>query len=162
MGDVLGRTYEGQNCSIARTLEVVGERWTLLILRDACVRDVRRFVDFQRSLGVARNVLAARLQRLCEHGLLERRPYREGSELFEYHPTQQGLDLFPVLASLMRWGDRYLAESGPPGVLVHTDCGGEPDHALTCMVCGQQLGALDVQTRPGPGATADTARTAAI
>jgi DNA-binding HxlR family transcriptional regulator len=156
MGRVLGRTYEGQNCSIARTLEVVGERWTLLILRDACVRDVRRFVDFQRSLGIARNVLAVRLQRLCEHGLLERRPYREGSELFEYHPTAKGLDLFPVLATLMHWGDRYLADSGPPGVLEHKDCGGEPDHALICTVCGQQLGALDVHTRPGPGAAAHT------
>jgi DNA-binding HxlR family transcriptional regulator len=157
MAGVLGRTYDGQNCSIARTLEVVGERWTLLILRDACCRDVRRFVEFQRSLGIARNVLAVRLERLCEHGLLERRRYREGSERFEYHPTDKGLDLFPVLTTLMRWGDRYLAEAGPPGVLEHKDCGGDPTHTLTCAACGQQLGALDVHTRPGPGATRHTA-----
>ena len=146
---VLHRTYEGQECSIARTLEIVGERWTFLILRDAISRDVRRYADFQRSLGIARNVLAARLVRLCEHGLLERRRYREDPDLYEYVPTQKGLDLFPALVAMMRWGDRYLADGDPPGVLEHEGCGGTPVQALTCPDCGQELSATDVVVRTG-------------
>lgn len=109
---MLHNTYEGQDCSVARALEVVGERWTLLILRDAFL-GVRRFDDFQRSLGVARNVLNARLQRLVEHGLLERRRYQERPERFEYRLTEMGLDLLPVIEALMRWGDRWLPSPAP-------------------------------------------------
>src|SRR5215207_5631460 len=107
-GCVLHRTYEGQTCSVARTLELVGERWTLLILRDAFL-GVRRFDDFQRSLGIARNVLNTRLQRLCEAGLLERRLYRERPERFEYRLTEMGLDLWPSVRALMEFGDKHLA-----------------------------------------------------
>src|SRR3954469_23934976 len=103
---MLGRSYDGQVCSIARSLEIVGERWTLLILRDAFL-GVRRFEDFQRSTGAARNVLSARLGRLVEEGVLERRRYQERPERFEYRLTDKGLELWPVMVRLLQWGDRH-------------------------------------------------------
>jgi DNA-binding HxlR family transcriptional regulator len=105
---VLHNTYAGQTCSVARALEVVGERWTILILRDAFL-GVRRFDDFQRSLRIARNVLTTRLQRLVQAGVLERRLYGERPERFEYRLTAMGLDLWPALVALMQFGDRHLA-----------------------------------------------------
>ena len=141
----------GQDCSVARALELVGERWTLLIMRDACCRGVSRFEGFERSLGIPRSVLAARLDHLTSHGVLERRPYQARPERFEYLPTEIGLDLFPAIVALMRWGDRHLAPAGPPGILEHIGCGGEITAALSCSRCGRELGAGDVQTRPGPG-----------
>jgi DNA-binding HxlR family transcriptional regulator len=149
---VLHNTYAGQQCSVARTLELVGERWTLLILRDAFL-GVRRFDDFQRSLGVARNVLNTRLQRLVEAGLLERRPYRERPRRFEYVLTEKGLDLWPTVVTLMHWGDRHLAgDAGPPLVLEHRDCGGRVDDRRLCERCGAALEVRDVLAVPGPGA----------
>ena len=109
---MLPRTYEDQNCSIARALEVLGDRWTILVMREAFMR-VRRFDDFQRDLGVARNVLSDRLHRLTEEGLLERHRYQERPERFEYRLTEKGLDLWPVMIALMQWGDRY--EQQPEG-----------------------------------------------
>ena len=142
---MLHNTYEGQQCSIARALEVVGERWTLLILRDA-FNGVRRFDDFQRSLGVARNVLNTRLQRLVEHGLLERRRYQERPERFEYRLTAMGVDLFPTIVALMQWGDRWLADAGgPPIMLRHRGCGGGVTLRRTCERCGAELEARDVE-----------------
>src|SRR5215204_3268371 len=99
---MLHNTYEGQTCSVARALELVGERWTLLVLRDAFL-GVRRFDDFQRSLGVARNVLQTRLERLVEEDLLERRLYQERPARYEYRLTEKGLDLWPALVALMKW-----------------------------------------------------------
>lgn len=148
---MLGRTYEGQNCSVARALELVGERWTLLILRDA-FGGVRRFEDFQRSLGIARNVLQARLERLRAEGILERRRYLERPKRFEYRLTDEGLDLWPVMVTLLKWGDRHRAPDGPPTVLEHRDCGGETDAYLHCSRCGRRLTARDVRMVPGPGA----------
>ena len=151
---MLHNTYEGQRCSIARALEVVGERWTLLILRDAFL-GVRRFDDFQRDLGVARNVLNTRLQRLVEHGLLDRRRYQERPERFEYRLTDMGRDLLPAIVSLMHWGDTWLAgESGPPTILRHRGCGGAVSARCTCETCGAALVAHDVEALPGPGAAA--------
>jgi DNA-binding HxlR family transcriptional regulator len=147
---VLGNTYSSQNCSVARTLELVGERWTILILRDAFL-GVRRFDDFQRSLGVARNVLQARLARLVDNGLLERVRYQERPERFEYRLTDKGLDLWPIVVSLLAWGDRYLAPEGPPVVLEHRDCGGRVNDRRICERCGAQLDRHDVRARPGPG-----------
>jgi DNA-binding HxlR family transcriptional regulator len=144
---MLHRTYEGQDCSIARTLEIAGERWTFLILRDACVRGVRRYADFQRGLGIARNVLATRLDTLCEHGLLERVRYRSDPDAYEYVPTQMGRDLFPALLAMMRWGDRYLANGDPPIVLEHEGCGGDLVQSLTCADCGAELTVADVGVR---------------
>src|SRR3954453_4732996 len=109
--EMLGNSYDDQVCSIARTLELIGERWTILIVRDAFL-GVRRFDDFQRSLGIARNVLQNRLERLVEHEILERARYQERPERFEYRLTEKGLDLWPVLVSLISWGDRHAADGG--------------------------------------------------
>src|SRR4051794_37377711 len=152
IGLVLHNTYEGQTCSVARALEVVGERWTILILRDA-FGGIRRFDDFQRSLGVARNVLNTRLQRLVDAGVLERRRYQERPERFEYRLTERGIELWPVVVSLMQWGDRHFAgDAGPPVVLLHKECGGVVNDRRVCTSCGAELGARDVKPAPGPGA----------
>jgi DNA-binding HxlR family transcriptional regulator len=109
---MLKRDYEGQDCSIARALELVGERWTLLIIRDAFL-GLRRFDQFQESLGIARNVLTDRLNRLVDEGILERVRYSERPERFEYHLTTKGCDLDIALAGLRQWGDTYLSERPP-------------------------------------------------
>jgi len=147
---VLKRTYDDQVCSIARALEVVGERWSLLILRDAFL-GLRRFDDFQRSLGVARNVLADRLDRLVEAGVFERVRYTERPPRFEYRLTERGRDLYPVLFGLMRWGDKHAAPNGPPRVVLHRGCGGTPDDHLVCAKCGESLSVGQLETRAGPG-----------
>jgi len=148
---VLPRTYDGQNCSIARALELVGERWTLLILRDAFL-GIRRFDDFQRDLGIARNVLRDRLERLVEEGVLERRPYQERPLRHEYRLTEKGVDLWPVLVSLVHFGDRWYAPGGPPRLIVHAGCGGAVDDRRTCTTCGAPVDARSAQSVPGPGA----------
>lgn len=149
---MLHNTYAGQTCSVARTLELVGERWTLLILRDAFL-GVRRFDDFQRSLGIARNVLNTRLQRLCDSGLLERRLYQDRPERYEYRLTEMGLDLFPSVVALMEFGDKHLAaEGGAPMLMQHKGCGGAVDSRRVCAACGADgLTARDVVAVPGPG-----------
>jgi DNA-binding HxlR family transcriptional regulator len=154
---VLNRTYDDQVCSIARALEVVGERWSLLILRDAFL-GLRRFDDFQRSLGVARNVLAHRLDRLVEAGVFERVRYTERPPRFEYRLTERGRDLYPVLFGLMRWGDKHAAPNGPPRLVLHRGCGGRPDDHLVCAKCGEPLGVHQIETRPGSGVGAGTLR----
>ena len=149
---MLGKTYEGQVCSASRALEVIGERWTMLIVRDVFL-GVRRFDDFQRSLGIARNVLQGRLQRLVEHGILERVRYQERPERFEYRLTEKGLDLWPILVSLLAWGDRHAAPDGPPVVLEHRGCGGRINDRRTCEKCGALLGPRDAKaTQPAPAA----------
>ncbi len=148
---VLHNTYEGQTCSVARALELVGERWTLLILRDAC-QGVRRFDDFQRSLGVARNVLNTRLQRLVDAGLLEKHRYQERPARHEYRLTPMGRDLWPSLLALMQWGDRYLSgDAGPPVVVRHRGCGGEIDDKRTCTACGAEVTLRESEAVPGTG-----------
>jgi DNA-binding HxlR family transcriptional regulator len=148
---VLGNTYRGQNCSIAGALELVGERWTLLILRDAFL-GTRRFDDFQRNLGVARNVLQSRLGRLVEEGVLRRERYQERPERFEYRLTRKGVDLWPVLVSLMKWGDKHAAHNGPPVIMRHIGCGGEIDDRRICTACGKHLEAHESMPELGPGA----------
>lgn len=147
---MLHRTYDNEVCSIARTLELVGERWTLLILRDA-FRGVRRFDDFQRGLGVARNVLTDRLQRLVDAGILQRHRYSERPPRDEYRLTDRGRDLYPVVFHLMRWGDKHAAPNGPPNLIVHRDCGGQIDDHMLCSACGAPVDARAVEARPGPG-----------
>jgi len=140
------------NCSIARTVSVLGERWTLLVLRQAFLR-TRRFEDFQRAMGVSRNVLADRLQKLVEHGILERRLYQERPARYEYRLTQKGRDLYPVIVAVMRWGDRHTAgDEGPPVVLVHERCGHRADPELVCAHCGEEIDAREMRAEPGPGA----------
>jgi DNA-binding HxlR family transcriptional regulator len=143
---VLHRTYSDQDCSVARALEVVGERWTILILRDA-FRGVHRFDDFQRSLGVARNVLHTRLRRLVEEGLLERRRYQDHPPRHEYRLTDRGDDLWPVLLALMQWGDRHRSEGDPAPRAVHRDCGGALTQRCLCSACDAQVEVGDVQLR---------------
>jgi DNA-binding HxlR family transcriptional regulator len=148
---MLPRTYDEQECSIARALEVLGDRWTLLVIRDAFL-GVLRFDDFQRDLGVARNVLTDRLQRLVEEGILERRRYQERPERYEYRLTDKGVDLWPALVSLMKWGDRHAgADGGPPMLIVHRGCGGEVDERFVCADCGAAVDARSSEVRPGPG-----------
>jgi DNA-binding HxlR family transcriptional regulator len=149
---MLGRSYDTQTCSMAGALGIVGERWTLLVLRDVFL-GVRRFDDIQSSLGVARNVLQARLERLVEEGLLERRLYQEHPPRHEYRLTEKGMDLWPVLVALLKWGDRHVYPDGAPVLLEHRDCGGEVDDRRICTRCGKPLGAREVKARPGPGAS---------
>jgi DNA-binding HxlR family transcriptional regulator len=153
---MLHRTYDDQTCSVARTLEVVGERWTLLILRDALL-GIRRFDDFQADLGIARNVLTDRLGRLVEAGVLERRAYQERPLRHEYRLTDKGRDLFPVVHALARWGDKHAAPDGPPRLFLHRDCGGTLDDRRICDRCGAAVELRQVQTLPGPGAPAAAA-----
>lgn len=127
------------HCSVARTLDIVGERWTLLVLRDA-FNGKRRFEEFAQSLPIARNVLTARLNTLVEHGVLRREPYQQRPERFEYRLTDAGRELYPVLIGLLQWGDRHLAgEAGPPLIVTHRDCGGHPEARVTCSDCGEPL-----------------------
>jgi len=152
---VLRNDYETQVCSIAGALELVGERWSLLIVRDVML-GLRRFDELQADLGIARNVLQTRLTRLTEHGILEKRPYQERPPRHEYRLTEKGLDLWPTVVSLMNWGDRYAAPAaGPPVILEHRDCGGAVDEHRTCVACGVKLSARDVRAFPGPGAAPD-------
>jgi DNA-binding HxlR family transcriptional regulator len=148
---MLPRTYDGQACSIAATLEVVGDRWTLLILRDA-TRGITRFADFQHSLGLARTVLSDRLARLTDAGIFERVRYQEHPQRFEYRLTDKGHALWPVLNALMNWGDTYIMGGQAPIVIRHRDCGGEIDAHRICATCGARAGSRDVHRQPGPGA----------
>ena len=146
-----------QQCSVARPATLLGDPWTLVILRQAFSR-VRRFDDFQRQLGISRSLLSERLGRLVDAGILERRPYKDEIRTREeYRLTQKGLDLYPALMALREWGDKYMADEGPPIHLSHRDCGGEPQVNLTCDRCGEEVSARDAEVAPGPGLTADAA-----
>ncbi len=147
---MLGRTYDNLNCSVARSLEIVGERWTLLILRDAFM-GIRRFDDFQRDLGVARNVLQTRLERLVDEGLMERVPYQERPVRHEYRLTDKGRDLWPVLMAMLSWGDKYAAPEGPPTRVEHQGCGGAINDRRICERCGALVELTDVQVQVEPG-----------
>ena len=140
-----------ERCSIARPATLLGDRWTLVILRQAFSR-IRRFEDFQNTLEISRSLLTDRLNRLVEAGILRREPYKdEVRTRDQYRLTEKGLDLYPVLMALREWGDKYMAEDGPPIRLRHRDCGGEPQISLRCDRCGEEVGARDAEIRPGPG-----------
>jgi DNA-binding HxlR family transcriptional regulator len=146
--------YSSSNCSIARTLSVVGEKWTLLVLREAFY-GVRRFDDFQAALGCARNLLSARLKTLVDNGLLQKQAYRDdrGRRRDEYRLTDKGRDLLPAVVALMQWGDRWAAdEAGPAVVLRHRDCGEPVSVRLGCDAGHAPLATRDVRVVPGPGA----------
>jgi DNA-binding HxlR family transcriptional regulator len=146
---VLRRDYPGLDCSVAKALEVIGERWSLLIVR-AVMHGNRRFGEMQGSLGIARNVLSARLERLIEEDILERRAYQESPPRYEYFLTQKGLDLWPALIALLHWGDRYSpGPDGPRRLIVHKECGGAVSERGICESCGQTLHARDARELPG-------------
>jgi len=136
-------------CSVARALSVVGDRWTLLVLRDAFL-GVRRFEDF-RAVGLTRHRLADRLKKLVAAGVLERVRYQERPPRFEYRLTEKGRDLYPVLVSLVRWGDRWMAgEAGPPVELIHRGCGHVIMPVLACPYCAEPVTARDMRAQAGP------------
>jgi DNA-binding HxlR family transcriptional regulator len=139
-----------QDCSIARPAALLGDRWTLMILRQA-FSGIKRFEDFQSTLGVSRSLLSERLGRLVDAGVLRREPYKDEVRTRDrYRLTEMGLDLYPVLIALRDWGDRYLRD-GPRAEIRHKDCGGEPTLELRCSKCGDQMGAKDAEAVPGPG-----------
>lgn len=149
---MLPRDYAGQNCSVARSLEVVGERWTLLILRDAFL-GYTRFEQFEQRLKLAPNILTKRLRALTEAGVMERRPYQERPERHEYLLTASGRELFPVVMGLMRWGDAHLSPRGAPAVAHHAGCGGVVDGHATCDRCDAVVGSDEVDWYYGPGSS---------
>jgi DNA-binding HxlR family transcriptional regulator len=139
-----------QVCSLARTLAVIGDRWTLLILRQAFA-GTKRFQDFQTQLGLTPHRLAERLAKLEGEGILERRLYQERPARHEYRLTEKGLDLYPVLMAMHRFGDRWLAgEAGAPILFVHRPCGHDAEATLVCRRCGEPIAARDIEPRPGP------------
>ena len=134
-------------CSVARTLDVIGEWWTMLIVRDA-FRGTTRFEDFHRDLGIARTVLSARLDRLVELGIFARRQYSEHPPRSEYLLTEKGRDLFPVLVTLTQWGDRWTADDGPPLLFVHEPCEHVTSPRLACEHCGGDVAPDTVRAEP--------------
>lgn len=139
-------SFAGMECSVAQALELVGDWWTLLVIRDAML-GVRRFEQFQRRLGIARNVLSDRLEKLVESGILARRNYQEHPPRHEYRLTEMGLDLYPVIVSLRQWGDRWAQPGDPPVVVEHLQCRQVTHGRLVCSHCGEPLTALNVRAR---------------
>jgi len=141
-----------QACSVARTLSVIGDRWTLLILRDCFLR-VRRFEDFQRRLGIGRPILTDRLQKLVDGFVLTKVAYQERPTRYEYRLTHKGLDLYPVIMAMVHWGDVHMAgKKGRPLLHTHASCGHEFDPVQVCSMCGEALDPRHVQVELGPGA----------
>ena len=138
-------------CSVARTLSIIGDRWTLLIIRD-CFMGIRRFDEFQKNIGLSRHRLADRLTKLVEHDVLKKVRYQEKPERFEYKLTAKGIDLYPVLMSLIGWGNKWAVdEDGLPLEYVHNDCGQAFQPVLSCSECGEPVDPRQVTPKPGPG-----------
>lgn len=138
-------------CSLARTLAVVGDRWTLLVLRD-CFLGIRRFDEFEKRLGITRHVLADRLKKLVSHGVLTKAPYQQRPRREEYRLSEKGLELHPVIMSLVSWGDRHMAdERGSPVVHIHKSCGQQMRPITVCSECGEAVGARDIRVEIGSG-----------
>jgi DNA-binding HxlR family transcriptional regulator len=151
-------SFADMHCSIAQSLEVVGEWWTLLILRDAFL-GVRRFEDFVERLGISRNVLTIRLDSLVAAGILERRPYDEGRGRYDYLLTDKGRALWPVMTALRQWGDEWIYGDGNEPLLIeHRSCGRITTGQMTCSACGEALDVRSVRALPGPGGTTDEVR----
>jgi len=138
-------------CSIARTVDLVGDGWTSLVLREAFY-GTTRFDDFERLLGIGRNVLTQRLGRLVDEGLLQREAYQQNPPRYDYVLTAKGREFFPILAAMMAWGDRWLAPTeGPPVLLRHRSCGHDAHAEVVCSECGESLELDDVAPHLGPG-----------
>lgn len=141
--------YNDLDCSIARTLEHIGERWTLMVLRDA-LYGVRRFDDFQADLGVARNILTKRLTKLVDAEILRKDPYQEHPLRYEYRLTEKGYDLVPVLTALLAWGDKWETDGEPPVRLIHTNCNKAIHSHSVCSECGEDINAFNLRLDPLP------------
>ena len=139
---------DAPSCSIAATLSVIGDRWTLLILRDI-FRGVRRFTQLREDLGIAKNILSDRLQKLVDAGVLETVEYQQRPVRYEYRLTTKGQDLSPALVALMHWGDRWYADDGPPTVLVHDECGTPLQNVTRCPECSEEITPAHIASRPG-------------
>jgi DNA-binding HxlR family transcriptional regulator len=145
------KSFSGMHCSVAQCLEVIGEWWSMLIIRDAFL-GVTRFDDFQRRLGISRNVLNQRLAYLVEAGVFDKVPYSQHPPRCDYRLTDKGRDLWPVLTAMRQWGDHHAAPDGPPVEVVHKGCGHVAEAVMTCSVCGEAIGPRDVRAVKGPGA----------
>lgn len=145
-------SFEDMHCSVAQCLEVVGEWWSLLIIRDAFL-GVTRFDDFQSRLGISRNVLNQRLLHLIDHEILVKVPYQDHPPRSEYRLTDKGRDLWHVVTAMRQWGDRWSAPDGPPLQVRHHACGELTDAVPVCSHCGEQLDHRSVTAEPGSGAT---------
>ncbi|HLI01978.1 MAG TPA: helix-turn-helix domain-containing protein [Acidimicrobiales bacterium] len=144
------KTFAGMNCSVAQCLEVIGEWWTMLIIRDL-VMGVRRFDEFQERLGISRNVLTQRLGRLIDDGIVEKTLYQDHPPRYEYRLTEKGRDLWPILTAMRHWGDRYAAPNGARLLLRHRSCGHVAEPVLHCPECGEDVTARDYTVEVGPG-----------
>ncbi|HEY8545327.1 MAG TPA: helix-turn-helix domain-containing protein [Acidimicrobiales bacterium] len=138
-------------CTIARSANVLGDHWNLLIIRQACL-GTRRFADFQAALGIGRNILSQRLSRLVDEGLLARVEYQESPPRHEYRLTDKGRDVYPILAAMAAWGDKWLTgPEGTPLVLHHTTCGHDMHAEVVCSECDEPIRVREVRAKPGPG-----------
>lgn len=138
-----------QPCSVARSTAVIGDRWTLMILRD-CFLGVRRFEAFQERLGISRTIIADRLKLLTDEGVLRKVAYQERPVRHEYRLTEKGLDLYPVILAIVSWGDRHYADDrGPPILRRHKACGCDFQPVMSCSECGEAVGAREVEARAG-------------
>jgi DNA-binding HxlR family transcriptional regulator len=148
-------SFEDMTCSVAQCLDVVGEWWSLLIVRDAFL-GVTRFDDFQARLGISRNVLSQRLGHLVDREVLKRVAYSEHPPRFEYRLTRKGRDLWQVITAMRQWGDQWEAPDGPPLQIEHSTCGHVVTAVPVCSHCGEPLDPGTVRAVPGPGATEST------
>lgn len=140
---------ENEVCSVSRTLAVVGDRWTMLIIRDAFLR-VRRFDDFQKNLGMSRHRLSERLKKLVEYGVLKKEAYQ--TNRYEYRLTEKGLELYPILISMAKWGDKWMDDGkGVPMLYKHNTCGHHYKPVVVCSECGEPIDPHDVTPEIGPG-----------
>jgi len=145
-------SFSDMPCSVARTLDIIGEWWTLLILRDVFY-GIRRFEALRSHLGISRKVLTSRLERLTDEGIFKRVIYQTKPDRYEYRLTKKGLGLIPVLLTMMNWGDQWMAKSDKtPVIFVHRDCGAEITPKLVCSGCGGELNAHNIYPKAGPGA----------
>jgi DNA-binding HxlR family transcriptional regulator len=144
------KSFADMHCSVAQCLEVVGEWWSMLIVRDSFL-GVTRFDHFQERLGISRNVLNQRLNHLIDHGVLEKVAYSDHPPRFDYRLTPKGKDLWPVLTAMRQWGDTHAAPDGPPLEIVHQACGQVSRAVLICSGCGERITARDVRAVRGPG-----------
>jgi DNA-binding HxlR family transcriptional regulator len=144
------KSFAGMHCSVAQCLEVIGEWWSMLIIRDAFL-GVTRFDQLQARLGISRNILNQRLARLVDEGILDKVAYSEHPPRYDYRLTTKGRDLWPVLTAMRQWGDKYAAPDGPPLQVVHKSCGRVSEAVMVCSACGQRLVPGDVRAVPGPG-----------